>query len=177
MNKFTQLLASIDLNHFINSHWSKEILYLTGNFNRFDKYFNWCEFNRIINGIHTYHDLRLAQNSKVIVNNKIAKIPLSFGSNFIETCKKTNSTIVLDNIDRFSNSLKPLCTDFYNQFKEPVQINCFCSFGGVQGFDIHQDKQDVFIMQIEGEKEWKYFCLALSSRWQKKVSIRANRYF
>ena len=43
----------------------------------------------------------------------------------------------------------------------PVQANAYATPAGAQGFAVHHDTHDVFVLQVAGEKRWLVYEPAL----------------
>jgi ribosomal protein L16 Arg81 hydroxylase len=67
------------------------------------------------------------------------------------------ATLVVDSV----NQIDPIVSRFANLLSRDlnthVNVNCYASFPNKQGFDIHYDRHDVFIIQVSGSKVWKVF--------------------
>src|SRR5262249_52062050 len=50
-----------------------------------------------------------------------------------------------------------LCQDVERWFGCPVTANAVLTPAGAQGFDVHFDYQDVFIVQLAGAKSWRIY--------------------
>ncbi|MEA2143074.1 MAG: bifunctional lysine-specific demethylase and histidyl-hydroxylase [Solirubrobacteraceae bacterium] len=53
----------------------------------------------------------------------------------------------------------------------PVQANAYCTPAGSQGFAVHHDTHDVFVLQVSGHKRWRIYAPvvelpAKDQRWQ-----------
>lgn len=66
------------------------------------------------------------------------------------------STIIIRSIENFNPQLRKLCFDLKAEFGNirRIFINLYLTPEGSQGFFHHYDREDVFILQIYGEKEW-----------------------
>ena len=57
----------------------------------------------------------------------------------------------------------------------PVQANAYCTPAGAQGFAVHHDTHDVFVLQVSGHKHWRIYepVLALpckDQRWRPELA-------
>ena len=64
------------------------------------------------------------------------------------------ATIVLEGIHRLSEPLAMFCRGLELDLGHRLQINAYITPTGSQGFDVHRDDHDVFVMQIWGSKRW-----------------------
>lgn len=65
-------------------------------------------------------------------------------------------TLVYDSIEKHVPTAKAFCRALFSDFGCQTTINAYFSAGrDASAFDAHFDPQDVFILQLEGEKEWR----------------------
>lgn len=67
------------------------------------------------------------------------------------------ATIVLEGIHRLSEPLAAFCRGLELDLGHRLQINAYITPVGSQGFDVHRDDHDVFVMQLWGAKRWSVF--------------------
>ena len=63
-------------------------------------------------------------------------------------------TIVLQSLHRWWPAVTTLCRQLELDLGHAVQANAYLSPAGVAGFDPHHDTHDVFVLQLEGTKDW-----------------------
>ncbi len=68
-------------------------------------------------------------------------------------------TIILDKVESSSPELLELCNEMRHFFNVSNKVFCnvYITPPGKQAFDLHSDDQDVFIIQVEGKKNWKVY--------------------
>jgi ribosomal protein L16 Arg81 hydroxylase len=65
-------------------------------------------------------------------------------------------TLVYVAIESALDPVKTLCRSLFGELKSQISINAYFSAGAeASAFDAHFDPQDTFILQLEGEKEWR----------------------
>lgn len=69
------------------------------------------------------------------------------------------STIVLESLHRFWAPLADFCRELELALSHGLQVNAYLTPPGSQGFDVHRDDHDVFVLQVWGEKHWTIFDL------------------
>lgn len=74
----------------------------------------------------------------------------------IEKCRE-GATLIFDGVDSFDDSIRKLVNHLEFEIGEKVHTNLYCSWEGHQGFDIHYDTHEVFLLQISGKKSWKVY--------------------
>lgn len=67
---------------------------------------------------------------------------------------ESGNTILYQQIDRYFRPLRLLCASLQEELGQHVSMNAYFSPPNAQGFLPHWDTHDVFILQIDGYKEW-----------------------
>ena len=67
------------------------------------------------------------------------------------------ATIVLQGMHRFWLPLARFCRDLELELGHPTQVNGYITPPGSQGFAVHEDAHDVFVLQAFGRKHWEVF--------------------
>jgi lysine-specific demethylase/histidyl-hydroxylase NO66 len=65
------------------------------------------------------------------------------------------STLVLQALHRVWPPILEFCQQLAAELGHPVQANAYITPPQNQGFSAHYDVHDVFVLQIEGEKQWR----------------------
>jgi ribosomal protein L16 Arg81 hydroxylase len=65
------------------------------------------------------------------------------------------STLVLQALHRAWPPILEFCQRLASELGHPVQANAYVTPPQNQGFSAHYDVHDVFVLQIEGEKQWR----------------------
>jgi ribosomal protein L16 Arg81 hydroxylase len=68
---------------------------------------------------------------------------------------RSGSTIKIDHVHRRFKPLNRLCRDLEACFHCSVGANVYLTPPGSQGFRTHSDHEDVFVLQIDGCKQWE----------------------
>jgi len=67
-------------------------------------------------------------------------------------------TIVFSNLELYLSSLADLCRSLERELSARFQANIYFTPGGQsQGFRRHWDSHDVFVVQVEGSKQWRVY--------------------
>ena len=77
--------------------------------------------------------------------------------NVLNARLRDGATLILDSANELSPSLQRLCADLAVAFACPCQANMYACWGTTQGFDVHWDDHDVFVIQVEGAKRWALY--------------------
>lgn len=67
------------------------------------------------------------------------------------------ATLVLNHLRHRWFDISRFCADLEEGCGHPVNSNCYLTPPRAQGFPIHADPHDVFVLQLEGKKYWKVF--------------------
>ena len=67
---------------------------------------------------------------------------------------EAGATIVLQALHLNWPPIAAFCRDLERALGQPVQTNAYYTPRGSQGFAVHHDTHDVFVLQVAGEKRW-----------------------
>ena len=70
---------------------------------------------------------------------------------------RDGATLILDAVNELGGALQMLCDGLANEFSAASQTNLYACWGTSQGFDVHWDDHDVFVIQLEGTKRWSLY--------------------
>lgn len=76
---------------------------------------------------------------------------------------REGATLILDAANELDPELQALCAGLAAEFVCACQANLYACWGGVQGFDVHWDDHDVFVVQVEGAKRWSLYGSTLTA--------------
>ncbi|THD57627.1 cupin domain-containing protein [Phenylobacterium sp.] len=72
---------------------------------------------------------------------------------------RDGATLILDAVNEFNPPLQQLCAGLAAEFCAFSQANLYACWGESQGFDVHWDDHDVFVVQVDGAKRWDLYGL------------------
>jgi ribosomal protein L16 Arg81 hydroxylase len=67
------------------------------------------------------------------------------------------ATIVLNALHRQSGPVGRFCRELELELTHPVQANAYITPPTAQGFSVHHDTHDVFVLQTHGHKAWRVY--------------------
>ncbi len=67
------------------------------------------------------------------------------------------NTLVLENIERSWPPVAGLAASLSEAFSARVHVNMYMTPANVQGAPLHPDVQDVFVLQMDGSKDWFFY--------------------
>ncbi|MAL10110.1 MAG: hypothetical protein CMF74_10660 [Maricaulis sp.] len=70
---------------------------------------------------------------------------------------RDGATLILPQLHQLDATLKDFCRSLESILSCHVQTNIYLTPPNSQGFRTHYDDHDVFVLQIEGEKEWRLY--------------------
>ncbi len=161
MNQFDYLISPLTRERFFNEYFEKRhVLISSQSRTKFDHILKEEDLDMILTTQQlTLPKTRMAKKDGDLDPSKLA----IEGTNIIDVSKviehfSEGATMILSSLHDRLPSLKTLCDDLTNFFGQPFQTNIYCTPGnGNQGFIIHHDTHDVFILQITGTKDWKIY--------------------
>jgi lysine-specific demethylase/histidyl-hydroxylase NO66 len=98
----------------------------------------------------TNHKNRISRDDYVDSHGRIARITLA--EEYLN-----GSTIILPQLHDSIFRLGEFCRALEEIFSCHVQTNIYLTPSGNQGFPIHYDNHDVFVMQVSGAKAWRMY--------------------
>ncbi|KAB8332156.1 cupin [Scytonema tolypothrichoides VB-61278] len=147
---FRDILKPYTVEEFFKKNWTNEAVFISsGDQTKFAHLFSWEKLTYLLN-FHQfkYPDLRLALDEKVLDE--------SANANIIQRCQE-GATLILNGVHKLIPELSTLASEIKYDFGYGVQVNAYCSWPQKQGFSSHYDTHEVFILQIDGTKQWYVF--------------------
>lgn len=162
MKHLQKLISPYNPNEFHTQYFEKKHLHISRQSpNYFDKYLSYQRINELISGRNLFpNDVRMVK----LINNEVESVRISpEGKNIVDTRLITKHfldgyTLVLNALHKQIPELWDLSSAMSNYFGCMFQTNIYITPGQEsQGFNVHHDTHDVFIMQISGEKKWEFY--------------------
>jgi ribosomal protein L16 Arg81 hydroxylase len=150
MNAVESLLQPYGVETFLEHHWATKAIAISGKRqSRFSHLFSWETLNELLN-FHqfNYPDLRLALDEKVLEEAENAHLT--------QWCQQ-GATLILNQVHKRVPAIANFASEIRQHLGFSTQVNAYASYPGRQGFSCHYDTHEVFILQIEGSKQWYVF--------------------
>ncbi|NES01663.1 MAG: cupin [Okeania sp. SIO2F4] len=147
MSCLTNLIQPLDQEEFLENNWTRKAIAISSKGHKnFTDLFSWDKLNHLLN-FHQieYPDLRLAFDGKVLEGKE--------NRNLTQWCEK-GATLILDQIHKRVPEVSLFASKLSYELGYPTQVNAYCSWSSKKGFSKHYDTHDVFILQVEGSKQW-----------------------
>jgi hypothetical protein len=167
INHLEKILEPCPQEEFFASSWGKTYKHVPGWTGKFSSLLPWDQLNKILQQHRLdFPRLRLTRDGESLPVNsylryaaggrrKIA-IPRLQQDKLTQQLNE-GATLVLDAVDELSDTLTELAEGLEFLFHERIQINAYAGWRTSQGFDLHWDDHDVFILQVTGRKHWKIY--------------------
>lgn len=132
---------------FLDRYWGQTALHIPGPDNKFDGLFGWDDINHALaHGRLKYPDVKLVFDKQGLPPDALDEL---------ETWLRRGATLVIDHVQLFDAVVDQFASTLARDLNTRVNINCYVSWPAKQGFDVHFDRHDVFIVQVDGRKAWK----------------------
>lgn len=151
----------------MSSSWGKTFQHVPGRPGKFSHLLPWEQLNRMLRQHRLdFPRLRLTQDGQSLPAGSYLryatggrrKTPIPrLQSDKLTEQLRAGATLVLDAVDELSETLRDLAEGLELFFHEHIQINAYAGWRTSQGFDLHWDDHDVFILQVTGRKHWKVY--------------------
>ena len=157
------LFSPISPEEFFREHWDRSPIFVDGPAGRFDSIMHQHDFvAALFDAKLGSPNLRYLQKS---IGNRAESLDYFLRKKAAWkkpqqmeqlACDLHKGTIVYVAIESAVASIAAFCRSLLPDFKCPISINAYFSAGlDASAFDAHFDPQDTFILQLEGEKEWR----------------------
>ncbi|HUF61856.1 MAG TPA: cupin domain-containing protein [Verrucomicrobiales bacterium] len=149
------ILSPMGQSEFFSGVWDSRAIHIEGKKEKFRDLFGWASLNRMLNAFPAPHpSLKLFKHGK----------PVS-GKDSIEIIRQTQkgATLILEDADRYDPGLSRFLDTFADEVGERLRFNLYLSYPDEQGYRLHYDTQDFFILQISGFKRWKVYGSTMDS--------------
>lgn len=150
MNSLRDILKPYSVEEFLTKDWTNHAVFIPSEEpDKFAYLFSWDSLTYLMN-FHQfkYPDMRLVLDEKVLDE--------SANANPIAQCLE-GATLILSGVHKLIPSLAAFAAEVKYDLGCGVQINAYCSWPQKQGFSSHYDTHEVFILQIDGTKQWYVF--------------------
>ena len=127
--------------------------------------FSWSQLNDAL-AEHRFVPprLRLEQNGADVTKGLFSTRPHRRGpglqdldARVLNERLRHGATLIIDAVNEVSQPLRSLCAALAAEFACACQANLYTCWGTTQGFDVHWDDHDVFVIQLEGQKRWALY--------------------
>lgn len=162
------LLAPVGVEAFFQAYWEKQPLHLArSDSNYYEDIFRVADVDAVI----AFTRPKFADTAaftgekpqpKSFVQGWLAERPTQESANYpgigdLQRVYAQGRTVVIMTMQQRWPSLAVLCRRLEDVFRCPVHANLYLTPPGAQGFDVHFDTHEVFVLQLQGSKHWRLY--------------------
>ena len=153
------LLAPISEERFFNQYWEQESFHIERkDQTHLSNILSSDEIKALIErNIISYPQLSLTQLASKINSDDYTNSNNVANANQVFALYEAGATVVLSNVVEHFSALSQLVQSLIAETQMRWQANMYLTPAANQGFAPHYDTHDVFILQIEGQKKFRFF--------------------
>jgi bifunctional lysine-specific demethylase and histidyl-hydroxylase NO66 len=155
-----------DPRRFAEEHWGRAPLLTQGRADRFGELLELRDVDHLVTGtLLRQPAFRLVKDGKPL-DPKSYTQTIRIGATRVERTARPDrvldhfadgATIVLQALHRQWPPVSALCRDLELEMTHPTQANAYVTPATAQGFAVHHDTHDVFVIQTHGHKRWRVY--------------------
>lgn len=168
MSALAQILSPLDKDVFLREHWARRPVHVRGDAAKFADLFGWASFDRYLNhhlrffvppAIQLYDGRRGGGRIEAeffqesILDANRCPLTVSSPAKIRELCR-AGASLMLHSVQDGDAQLKRLAATLGHELGENLRIDLFYTPSESPGVHQHYDREDVLVLQVEGEKEW-----------------------
>jgi ribosomal protein L16 Arg81 hydroxylase len=152
-----------DVDLFLDKYWARAPLLRVGAVARFDTLASLDDLDRMVSSLGLRESaLRMVKDGKTLPPGAYTSSPstrsrakdAAANAALVFERFEEGATIVLEGLHRYWEPLTEFCRELEIALGHRLQVNAYITPPGAQGFDVHRDDHDVFVLQIWGSKHW-----------------------
>jgi ribosomal protein L16 Arg81 hydroxylase len=163
-----RFMAPIRAEEFLERYWSRRYLHISGQERKFADLFSWDQLDRVLEG-QRVDGPEIAPGHPVLrLKHKQRTIPLPVTYNprdgrarldaaGLYRLFRQGASFVLNRVDELSHRVRNAAEGLSASFGGHVSVNLYASAGHEEGFGLHWDDHDVFVVQLSGTKVWSLY--------------------
>lgn len=157
-----ELLYPLTKKRFIRESWEKKPVLMRGSARRFERLLCVSDLDTLACfGVLSSDeaDVRLAKTTEGKFSSRPVRaaaggIPDTYG---LYRAHHEGQTLIINRVDARWRPVAALCRELEWELHHRVNANLYFTPPRAQGFAPHFDSHDVFILQLEGEKDWRLY--------------------
>jgi len=160
---FDETIAPLARDTFLANWWGTELLHQQGPAGRYTALLPWSTLTEMLETQRfAAENLRLVQGGKRLDVERYAQPAfnqeqLALKSGALGQCLAAGATLVLSHVEEHVPALRQLADSVGDDLRANTTVNLYASFGAEEGFDLHWDSQENFILQLAGRKHWSVY--------------------
>lgn len=153
---FDHLIAPLDATDFFAHYWEKKPLLLK---NRDQSYYAQLGAIADIDAILNFSrlkppEIRVVKNQQELLPSTYINTDGSFNLNQLYKAYQEGHTLIINGLQQFWQPLATLCQTLQADLNHLIIANLYLSPKSSKGLKPHFDTHDVFVLQVEGSKQW-----------------------
>jgi len=162
MSALSDLLRPVSVRTFLRDYREKATLLVSGVAgDKFQHLFSMETMDCIVSSGYLRHpECKLVKDGGEIPPNRYVVGDMAMGTIDTEALYSEYSkgaTVIINAAHRYWRPLSNFCLEIERLLSVPVHANAYLTPKGSQGFAVHYDPHDVFILQIAGTKRWRLY--------------------
>ncbi len=160
MKTLEYILSPYDYSQFMAENWTKKAIHISAGGNpRFDRLFSWQHLNYLLSYTDLdSNDIDLILNGKIVSRTEVVSPQELFHPGKLLKFLQKGATLKFNNLQKRVPEIAEFVSELrYEIGYSNLTVNAYSSFPGKQGFVSHYDPYEIFILQIDGAKQWKVF--------------------
>ncbi|HEY6967825.1 MAG TPA: cupin domain-containing protein [Candidatus Angelobacter sp.] len=166
LNCLDRILSPVSARAFLDHSWGQQFVHIEGYKDKFWHLFPWNQLNtaleqypfqpprmRLVKGGRDINAERYLFLERLGSRDQTKRLSAAELTNEL----KLGATLVLNCAEEVSPALRELCAGLERIFRVYVIVNLYVAFKSDNGFGLHWDDQDTFILQVYGRKKWRVF--------------------
>jgi bifunctional lysine-specific demethylase and histidyl-hydroxylase NO66 len=144
-----------EVDRFFERYWAQAPLVAEGaSQTAFDDLASLDDLDRMVTSLGLdSSSFRMVKGGKTLAPSSYSTASRVNGSAVYERFSE-GATIVLESLHRYWPPLTDFCRALEMALGHRLQVNAYITPPGSQGFDVHRDSHDVFVLQVFGRKHW-----------------------
>jgi hypothetical protein len=164
--RIEEILSPVTTTDFLRDYYGRAFLHLDGDSNRWESVLGWPDLSAILSLQRlSSPQLLLVRAGAAIDESRYTE---AFGSRRggsfrrldagrVAEALRSGATLVLHAVDDLAPSLSDLAAQVEHFLRAAVTVNLYATWSEVEGFNVHWDDHDVFVLQVAGSKSWQVF--------------------
>lgn len=154
------LLAPLTPEHFLSAYWEKQALHLTSSDTaRYRDLFTEADLTAALrfSPCDWPEAFSMSFHGKPVIADDYRMPDGSLHFDQVQRFHQAGATIILNSIQRYSHKVLCFVQDLEKDLGYSVNANLYVTPKNSQGFSAHYDDHDVFVTQMRGSKQWKFY--------------------
>jgi 50S ribosomal protein L16 3-hydroxylase len=151
MSVLQELMGEQPAEFFLREHFCQQPFALPYAAEKFKDLISWNLLDEIFQS--NYKDCWFAKEGKLPKDPNLNRGHVTTSQ--AQTAFQDGHTVLIRHAEKAHVKLAEIALNFYSQFKKPIDIQLYITPKGEEGFDWHYDVEEVFVIQSQGEKEFR----------------------